>query len=741
MKTKLTTIKGHSSQSGDGDNVAHDISMPIDREPLVKAVVYKSSASHAQIDQEYATEPEFNKIEQDQKAIIKSREQQTIKLEPSARGATQLVEGQQSVSPQDVLESPRRALVQSGALLPPYDPGQMVHLFEHSNSLRQNVDAYKTNIDGFGHRLEPTINLESDDLETQISTAMFQDRVLGGDDNPVAPSTEEVQSKIAEIKQQMAIEKIKLDFFFQNAVMNESFITLRMKTRQDQEITGNAYWEVLRDKEGNIAQFILVPSHTVRLNPQGPALIPIEQNVQATAITFTKRVSRRRFRTFVQNIGLNSVFLKEFGDPRIISAKTGMAWPSVEGMQSEEGADAREANEVIHFAVHSTRSPYGVPRWIGALLAVLGSRQAEEVNFLYFDNKSVPPMAMIVTGGRVTKDTEARIRDFIESEVKGRNSFHNILILEAETDKSSGPEHTGRMKIELKPLTQAIHNDALFQNYDKENIQKVGQSFRLPPLLRGDSRDFNRATATAVLKFTEKQIFAPERNCFDDIINRLILNDLGVCYHRFKSLSPKTTDPEDMAKVISILAKIGALVPRDARTLAEEVLNTELKRIDEPWMDIPLPLAASGRIAELLDGPGDLFDQETGTSTQTPLGSDPSDDVSDEENNAQVQRILSALTSDALATGGRKLPAQGSNLRRMPASIFSNGQAKRRAKLLVDVRNSLKAQELSSREAAVAEKEFANSKDTVEPNGEPTDVLNIKVPRDVWDTFNIIPEE
>ena len=42
---------------------------------------------------------------------------------------------------------------------------------------------------------------------------------------------------------------------------------------------------------------------------------------------------------------------------------------------------------------HSPRSPYGVPRWVGTLLSVLGSRQMEEVNYLYFENKSVPPMA------------------------------------------------------------------------------------------------------------------------------------------------------------------------------------------------------------------------------------------------------------------------------------------------------------------------------------------------------------
>ena len=53
------------------------------------------------------------------------------------------------------------------------------------------------------------------------------------------------------------------------------------------------------------------------------------------------------------------------------------------------------ATELLHFALHSPRSPYGVPRWIGNLLSVLGSRQMEEVNYLYFSNKSVPPLALL----------------------------------------------------------------------------------------------------------------------------------------------------------------------------------------------------------------------------------------------------------------------------------------------------------------------------------------------------------
>lgn len=702
----------------DGDGVSVDVPMPDDRGDMVRAVVFGNRFMRKMT----AGDREFANLTREQELRTAVREGRVAKAAEPV-GSTE-VEHQQSIPSG---QEEQRPWTSSGALAPPYDPAVMGHLFEHSNSLRQNVDAYVTNVESFGYHLKATLNLESDDIEDQVRVALVQDALLAGELEPAEPTASVVKAKLKEIKRAIEAERVRLDFFFKNAVMDESFVTLRMKTRQDLEITGNSYWEVLRDREGKLSQFILVPAHTVRLLPLGKALVQVEQLVQASPITFTKRIFRRRFRTYVQSIEGAKVYFKELGDARLVSAKTGRVWSSEAAMREEEGEDAMAANELIHFVIHSSRSPYGVPRWIGALLSVIGSRQAEEVNFLYFDNKGVPPMVLMVTGGRVSESTVERIRDYIESDIKGRANFHNILVLEAEPTTGQGPEHTGKMRIELKPLTSAQHNDALFLKYDQENINKVGQAFRIPPLLRGDSRDFNRATAQAVLKFTETQVFAPERNRFDDVINRRILTDLGACYHKFESNSPKTTDPEDQAKVIERLARIGALVPRDVRALSEEILNTELKRIDEPWMDIPIPLATSGRIAELVAGDGDLFDPGSGVSQQTPLGPGSGDDAADDGGDAAAQKLLRTLAKDGAAVGTLQ-PGQAQRLVRTPTV--------QRALKLLRTRAILKAAEQAALDAEreQAAEEIAAAKDDLEPEV-------FVVPRETWDGFGIIPDK
>jgi len=395
-----------------------------------------------------------------------------------------------------------------GVVTPPYDPETLAILFENSSSLRQNVDAYVTNIDAFGHRFEAVIDLDASDADHRIANALFIERQRRKQDARYAddpkvqalqdtPTPEEVAAKKAKVTEQMRIERSRLESFFEFCSLDLSFVTLRRRTRQDIEVLGNGYWEVLRDGGGDIAQFVYLPSFTMRLLPLDLELVEDDVNVKVSEIAFDTTKMRRRFRRYVQVFEQQVVYFKEFGDPRVMSRKSGAVFPSVDALLEHDPADG-PATEVLHFKLHNPRSAYGTPRWIGNLLSVLGTRQAEEVNYLYFENKSVPPLALLVSGGRLSAQSIPRIESYIENNIKGKRNFHKILVLEAESPSGGNNfEHTGRMKIELKPLTSAQQSDALFLKYDERNSDKVGESFRLPRLLRGDIRDFNRSCYSA----------------------------------------------------------------------------------------------------------------------------------------------------------------------------------------------------------------------------------------------------
>jgi capsid portal protein len=214
----------------------------------------------------------------------------------------------------------------------------------------------------------------------------------------------------------------------------------------------------------------------------------------------------------------------------------------------------------------------------------------EEVNYLYFENKSVPPMALLVSGGRLSDSSVPRIERFIEENLKGKANFHKILILEADGAGSGD----SRAKIELRPLTDAQQQDALFQLYDERNIDKVGSAFRLPRMLRGETKDFNRSSAEAALRFAEDQVFQPERDEFDFLMNRKVLADMGVRFWRFRSQTPVTRDPERMTEMVERLVRVGVLTPEEGRMLAGDIFNTEFRKIGDDWTKRPITLTLAG---------------------------------------------------------------------------------------------------------------------------------------------------
>jgi Bacteriophage capsid portal protein len=122
----------------------------------------------------------------------------------------------------------------------------------------------------------------------------------------------------------------------------------------------------------------------------------------------------------------------------------------------------------------------------------------------------------------------------------------------------------------------------------------VGAAFRLPRLLRGDSRDFNRAVADAQLRFAEDQVFQPERDEFDFLINRKLLADMGIRFWRFRSQTPVTRDPERMTQMVEKLVRVGVLTPEEGRLLAGDIFNREFRKIGDDWTKRPITLTLAG---------------------------------------------------------------------------------------------------------------------------------------------------
>ena len=468
-------------------------------------------------------------------------------------------------------EDPFGSLYGQGVVIqPPYDLRVLTMLPEYSNILGQCIDAMETNIDGFGFTLVPA------------------EGVAAGPDGKYPPEVESERRRVMN--------------FFRYCNPDESFTKIRRKTRRDLETTGNGYWEILRNGKGEIAGIEHLESYTMRLTPLDPEPTDIVLRVKKDDNTYEDIPHRKRFRRFVQIRDGRTVYFKEFGDPRLIDAKTGEVLTEEEAKKP----DVVLATEVIHFRIYSPRSPYGIPRWIGTILAVRGSRQAEEVNYEYFESKTVPPLAVLVSG-RLADESVKKIEEYIQQNIKGRKGFHKILVIEAET--TPNPMSTGQKAgIEIKPLTDAQQKDALFVNYDEQNQEKVRSAFRLPPIYVGRTKDFNRSTAEESKRVAEEQVFGPERDDFDFTINRLLFPAMDVKYWEFKSLAPTADNAKDMTEMLGTFVKAG-MTPKESRRIMEEILNKELPDpLGAEWLDEPLDVYLAklrAGLSEAVDNAGD----------------------------------------------------------------------------------------------------------------------------------------
>lgn len=465
-------------------------------------------------------------------------------------------------------EEPFYALGHMGRIiLPPFDMLTLSMLIENNSELGQCIEAMETNVDATGHRFVSRLRLEDSALP------------MNDYDKEKIAIEPEQQKLLDESKK----EKVRLINFFTYAT-KESFISFRRKLRKDIETTGNAYFEVIRNMAGEIQGFTHLPSYQVRLGKLEEDQVETTRKILELQVDGSVKIKDQkvitRFRTFVQSRFINQgrtnssitghkvVWFKEFGDNRIYS--------KIDGKRKKNIPIKDRATEIVHLKLYSPRSPYGLPRYIGNLLSIFGDRAAEEINWITFKNNNIPSMVFLVSNGQLTEASIKRIESFVESQIQGSDNRSKFLIVEAEKLGDEEGEDGGQVKISIESLTKDQHNDAMFQAYSVNNQDKIRRCYRLPPIFVGKAKDYNKSTADSSRRLADEQIFKPERDEFDECMNRYVFPEMGVVYHRYKSNTPNTTDNQQLVKILAGAEKTGGMTPRIARFMLEDILGLDL---------------------------------------------------------------------------------------------------------------------------------------------------------------------
>lgn len=469
---------------------------------------------------------------------------------------------------------------------PPYDLLTLTQIRESNNAITPMIDSYKTNISGFGYKIKYNIDMTSSDIEEAI-------------------------------KLQAKEEWITLDNFYKYCNFDQSFCSMLERVIDDKEYVGFGVLEILQNGKGETAGLEYIPAHTLKmtkldLDPQLVEIEAVGPTGKAIKIPFQKR-----FRKFKQEVENEVVWFKEFGDPRVMDSRTGEFLE--EGSEIEGGF---EASGLIMFSNHVPYTVYGLPRWIGNIMSMQGSRRSEELNYRYFEKGRHIPMAILVNNGSLTESSIEVMQDYLNN-VEGVDNAFGWLVLEAiGYENEDDGTVSDKAEIQIEPLLDAIQTDALFQTYDSNNRDKLRETLRLAPIYSGASKDYTRATADVARAITEEQVFQPERKKIEDKLNRLINHSLGIKYVEMALNGPDITNKKDLADAVAVYTRTGAVTPNMVVSSLSDLLGYEIEEIQAPWGSLPmtvvLELVKQGglNLDQLMEG----IDVPTGSPSFTDEG-------------------------------------------------------------------------------------------------------------------------
>lgn len=459
-----------------------------------------------------------------------------------------------SVSPttKQIYKDDFEGLYGSDVLEPPYNLTELKLIGEYSSILQQCVDAYKTNIVGFGIESEYKLDINSEDVEKHV-------------------------------KDLAENENTRLGEFIRYLNLDESPELILGYVIDDREKTGNGYIEIIRDGTGLPVGIEYVDAQHMRVCKK-----TVPEQVEYTILEngAEKKVRRwKRFRRYVQMIDQEKVYFKEYGDPRIMNLRTGKF--------DESTPEHLQATEIYHFKIGS--GTYGKPRWLGNLISLYGARKAEELNLMYFTNGRHIPAAITVSNGQLDDASYEALQSYM-NDLSGTDNAHKFLLLEVQGTTTeafiNGDEKLTPAKVEIKSLAEVLQQDALFLEYDENTRQKIRSSFRLPPLYTGEAQEFSRATADTARKVTEEQVFQPERKTLARILNALFLEPLEFKYVKLSIKGADFHDPIEIAKVLGPFIQAHAVAPNDLRPLLGQVLGKKVEFLPEEY-DLPMTAGQS----------------------------------------------------------------------------------------------------------------------------------------------------
>jgi len=376
-----------------------------------------------------------------------------------------------------------------GLAYPPYNLDYLAKLYELSPIHLAAVDAKVTNIVALGYDF--------------VETAKTRSKMSGLE----GEKKESLRDKVGRIKDAMYE-------WLDSCNKEDLFTETLIKVWTDYETTGNGYMEIGRTVSGEIRYIGHIPSVSMRV--------------------------RQKRDGYVQMIGKNVVFFKNFGDDEDFNP-----------ISSDQNP-----NEIIHIKKYSpTNGYYGVPGIMAAAQAIAGNEFSSRFNLDYFENKAVPRYVITIKGAQLSRKSENALFDLFQGGLKGKNHRTVIVPLPPDSDKS---------KTEFKmDAIEAGTQDSSFNNYRKANLGEILMAHRVPISKVGLAEGVSLAVARDADKTFAEQVCRPLQGMLEKRLNSIISEKTDAVKIKLKEMS--LSDEDTQSKIDERYLRWGAIRPNEVR--------------------------------------------------------------------------------------------------------------------------------------------------------------------------------
>lgn len=386
------------------------------------------------------------------------------------------------------------------------DPLILLTLVNSNNTLPLCVEAMEVNIDGTGHDI----------------VALDQESEANANEEQIAKS------------------------FFKEPFPGTSMVSMRRELRRYLESTGNAYIELIPNLEGDLIMMRSLKPQYVKLGELSE-VAQVKRKIERAGKIIEVTMNERERSYIYEEPDADPIYFIEFGATQRIHKEKGLFGAE------QEIAPVERGNEIIHLKMNDDpTSDYGLPRWISQTPSAVGSRKAEEQNLEFFDAGGIPNVLVFVKGGAMADTTTAQLNGYLSGGMKsgGRAAVVEVASTSGTIDKA------GQVEVQVERFGSETLGDEMYAKYDARCEERIRLSFRLPALFIGKTSDYNYATARVAYQVAEAQVFKPDRDEFDVLMNQIIVKKLGLATVRYKSRPITLNDIEAQLKALEMVKEV-----------------------------------------------------------------------------------------------------------------------------------------------------------------------------------------